>query len=192
MAALDAELLLPGHGPPTVGAARVRQALDETATLLETLVEQTLFWMNEGAPLDIVVQKVRAPQHLLERPYLRPVYDEPEFVVRNLWRLYGGWWDGDPSMLKPSPRAALADELAELCGGARRLAKRALDLSEMGEHRLACHLAELAGLAAPDDTEVRSMRATVYRQRIEQETSLMARSVFRSASKEAPGRGFAP
>lgn len=190
MATLDAELLLPGHGPPIVGKERVAQALDETARLLETLVEQTLRWMNEGAPLDVIVQKVKAPEELLRRPYLRPVYDEPEFVVRNLWRLYGGWWDGDPSTLKPAPKSQLADEIAELCGGARKLAKRAKQLSEVDEHRLACHLAELAGLAAPHDSKVRELRSEVYAARVETETSLMARSVFTAASEEEPGRGF--
>ncbi len=190
MAALDAELLLPGHGLPIVGADRVRQALGDSAELLETLVDQTLRWMNEGAPLDVVVERVKAPEHLLQRPYLRPVYDETEFIVRNLWRLYGGWWDGDPANLKPAPTAALAEEIAELAGGARRLARRARDLSDADEHRLACHLAELAGRAAPDDREVRALRAEVYRARIAAETSLMAKSVYRAAADEDPGRGF--
>ena len=39
-----------------------------------------------------------------------------EFVVRNVWRRYGGWWDGDPARLKPPTRAALATELAALGG----------------------------------------------------------------------------
>ena len=190
MASLDAELLLPGHGPPILGAARVKRALTETAELLETLVEQTLAWMNDGAPLDVIVQKVKAPERLLARPYLRPVYDEPEFVVRNLWRLYGGWWDGDPATLKPAPAVALAEEIAELAGGARKLARRARDLSDAGEHRLACHLAEMAGRAAPDDAEVRELRAAVYRARLREETSLMAKSVYRAAADEEPGRGF--
>ena len=64
----------------------------------------------------------------MERPYLRPVYDEPEFVVRNVWRLYGGWWDGNPATLKPAPERALALELADLAGGAGALADRALAL----------------------------------------------------------------
>ena len=52
MAELDAEMMLPGHGPPLVGADRVQAALTDTAALLESLVEQTLALMNEGAPLD--------------------------------------------------------------------------------------------------------------------------------------------
>ena len=61
MAALEPEMLLPGHGLPIVGAARVRRALTEGAELLESLVEQTLALMNEGARLDdIVADRARA------------------------------------------------------------------------------------------------------------------------------------
>ena len=69
-----------------MGGGRIRQALEETAELLESLVGQTLDLMNAGARLDEAVRTVRAPAHLLARPYLRPVYDEPEFVVRAVWR----------------------------------------------------------------------------------------------------------
>ncbi len=117
MTQLDADVLLPGHGLPIVGADRVRRALTDGADLLESLLDQTLAMMNDGARLDDIVNTVRAPEHLLARPYLRPVYDEPEFVVRNIWRLYGGWWDGVASHLKPAEEAAVGREVATLAGG---------------------------------------------------------------------------
>ena len=124
------EVLLPGHGFPVVGADRVRQALTDTAALLDSLVEQTLALMNAGARLDEVIHTVTPPPALMERPYLQPVYDEPEFIVRTIWRLYGGWWDGNPATLKPAAERTLALELAELAGGATVLADRALALME--------------------------------------------------------------
>ncbi len=107
MAALGAEVLLPGHGLPILGHDRIVQALGDSAELLESLVDQTVALMNEGARLDDIVHSVVAPAHLLDKPYLKPVYDEPEFVVRNLWRLYGGWYDGNPARLKPPCEAVL-------------------------------------------------------------------------------------
>jgi alkyl sulfatase BDS1-like metallo-beta-lactamase superfamily hydrolase len=184
MAQLGAELLLPGHGPPIEGAARVRQALDETAELLETLHEGTLRLMNEGATLDAVLAEVRAPERLLARPYLRPVYDDPEFIVRNLWRLYGGWWDGNPARLKPPRDGELAGEMAALAGGAAKLVERAQSLSAAGRHALAAQLAEWALGAAPGDEGVARARAEVYRRRAAAEPSLMARSVFTAASED--------
>ena len=109
---------------PDRGADRVRVALTETAALLEYLHTETIKMMNEGARLDEIVHTVTAPTNLLAQPFLRPIYDEPEFVVRNVWRLFGGWYDGNPAHLKPAPEAALAGELADLTGGARTLAAR--------------------------------------------------------------------
>jgi alkyl sulfatase BDS1-like metallo-beta-lactamase superfamily hydrolase len=185
MAALDAELLLPGHGLPITGVDRVRGVLEDTAELLESLVSQTLELMNQGARLDEIVHAVEAPAGLLDRPWLKPVYDEPEFIVRNLWRLYGGWYDGNPAHLKPAPEAAVAAELASLAGGAQVLADRALALSDAGDHRLAGHLAELAAQAASDDDGVAQVRATVFGRRAELERSTMAKGVFAWAANEA-------
>jgi alkyl sulfatase BDS1-like metallo-beta-lactamase superfamily hydrolase len=185
MADVDAEVLLPGHGLPVVGADRGREALLDTATLLETLHDDTVRLMNEGASLDDILHTVHAPAELLEKPYLRPVYDEPEFIVRNVWRLYGGWWDGNPARLKPAPDVAVAQEIATLVGGARRIAGHALSLAEMGDLRLASHFAEWAVQAAPDDAEAQHVRAEVYKLRVEAETSTMAKGVFGWAEREA-------
>ena len=192
MAAMEPELLLPAHGLPIGGKDRIAMVLDEVATALEVLVAAVLERMNAGARLDEIVHEVRVPDAVLARPFLRPLYDEPEFVVRNVWRRYGGWWDGDPSTLKPAPAQRLAAEMAALAGGALALAQRADELASSGELRLACHLAEQAGLAAPEDHAVQTIRADVYERRRKAETSLMAKGIFASAvreSKEALGEG---
>ena len=188
MATLGADTLLPGHGLPIVGPVRVRQALEETALLLEHLYTETIAMMNAGASLDDIVHTVRAPAELLERPYLRPVYDDPEFIVRNLWRLYGGWYDGNPSRLKPAPDGVLAAEVAELAGGAPALAQRAQAVAGEGDLRLASHLIEWAAAAAPDDEIVHEIRAEIYTRRRNEETSTMAKGVFGAAARESTQR----
>jgi alkyl sulfatase BDS1-like metallo-beta-lactamase superfamily hydrolase len=180
----EAEILLPGHGPPIVGRERVQQALDETAQLLESLVEQTLRMMNEGARLDDILQEVVIDDALLQRPYLRPSYDDPRFIVRNLWRLYGGWYDGNPARLNPPADRKLAAEVAALAGGALKLAERAQALASDGQYALASQLAEWAHQDSPDAPKVQSLRSEIYQARIETETSLMARSIYRAAAKE--------
>jgi len=194
MARLEPEALFPGHGPPIFGAARVAQALAETAQLLETICEQTLAMMNHGAPLNDILHGVTLPPELLDRPYLRPIYDDPIFIVRTLWRLYGGWHDGNPAHLKPSPDRDLACALAELAGGAGRLAERAETACADGELALACELAEFAWRSAPDDARVRAVRAAVYRARAKAETSLMAKGIYGAAARECepPPAGTRP
>jgi alkyl sulfatase BDS1-like metallo-beta-lactamase superfamily hydrolase len=202
MLMLDAEFLLPGHGFPVIGAGRVRQALTDTADLLDSLVDQTLEVMNAGGRLDDAVHSVRVPAALADRPYLQPVYDEPEFIVHTVWRLYGGWWDGNPATLKPAPERALAAELADLAGGAGALAARALELLELATAdadpdpsggadaaeralRLAGHLAEQAWLADPADPAVQRTRQQVFATRAARATSTMARGVFTWAANES-------
>ncbi|TMQ12632.1 MAG: MBL fold metallo-hydrolase [Deltaproteobacteria bacterium] len=182
--ALGAEVLCPGHGVPIWGAANVHRALDDTASYLEALVDQVLALMNRGALLDEIVATVTPPAALAARPYLSPVYDEPEFIVRNLYRLYGGWWDGNPAHLKPAPAAAIARELADLAGGAGALARRA---EATADARLACELIELAHLAAPDDPAITALRGKIYAARAASERSVMARGVFASVAAGPAG-----
>jgi len=185
MAALGAELLLPAHGLPVAGSERVRCVLDDVATVLETLVSQCLGLMNEGASLDALLHSISLPDELLAKPYLRAVYDEPEFVVRNVWRCYGGWYDGNPARLKPPPDSLLAREIADLAGGTDLLVKRASELAEAGELRLACALVETATQASPEDRSAHAARAEIYRLRRKKELSLMAKGIYRSAERES-------
>ena len=191
MQALAPEILIPGHGPVVFGAARAATMLDDGATLLESLVGQTLALMNRGASLDAVLRSVTAPPALLARPWLRPRYDDPEFVVRAIWHLYGGWFGGDPAQLKPAPAAELAGELAALAGGAGRLAARAAALAEAGQTRLAAHLAEFASSAAPEDKAIQAIRAQVLEQCMARETSLMGKAFLGVSQRDAKMRSEA-
>jgi len=79
-------LLLPGHGFPIEGESRVAQALNDTAAYLESLHKQTVDMMNQGATIYDIIAKVKPPSDLAARPYLKPVYDEPEFIRRLVHR----------------------------------------------------------------------------------------------------------
>jgi hypothetical protein len=72
------------------------------------------------------------------------------------------------------------------------LASRAEALLAVGDDdslRLAGHLAELAALAAPDDTGVHRVRAAVFGKRSEVEASTMAKGVFAWAASESRKAG---
>ena len=188
MARLGAELLLPAHGPALGGRERITRVLDDTAEALESLHGQTLALMNAGARLDEVIHEVRLPEHLAGKPYLQPTYDEPEFVVRNLWRLYGGWYDGNPANLKPAREVEIAREVASLAGGTDVLAARAEALAAAGDLRLACHLVEMAVTAEPESPRLHAVRAAVYDARRRTERSYMATGIYRAAAADSAAR----
>lgn len=179
------EMLLPAHGLPIEGSQRIAKVLNEIADVLDQLVRDVIEMMNAGERLSTIIHSVRVPEEQLAKPYLRPMYDEPEFMIRNVWRQFGGWWDGNPSHLKPSPDDVLAREIASLSGGAHAVITRAQQLAENGDLRLACHLADFAGDAAPDDPEIHETRAHIYELRRKNELSLMAKGIFKGASRES-------
>ena len=185
IAALDPQLLLPAHGLPIGGRERVQRVLGDTAEALEYLVATTLEMMNNGETLDAILHTVKVPAHLMDRPWLQPVYDEPEFVVRNIWRFYGGWFDGNPARLKPAPDAQIAAEVASLAGGVAALIARARQLADADDLRLACQLAEWALGAAPADPEAVACASEIYKMRRSAERSLMAKGIFGEASRRS-------
>jgi glyoxylase-like metal-dependent hydrolase (beta-lactamase superfamily II) len=192
MAAKQPRSLAPGHGGPIVDdAALVQRILLDTAELLETIVERTLAVLEAGSPPHVdVVRAVELPTS--DAAWLQPVYDEAEFIVRNIIRYFGGWYSGRPSELKPSPRAEVATAVARIAGGPGSLVDEAKRLADAGDLALASHLADYALEAAPSDPAVQAAVADLYERRARGETSLMAINLFRSAAAYArEGRPYA-
>jgi alkyl sulfatase BDS1-like metallo-beta-lactamase superfamily hydrolase len=189
MSGMGAQLLVPAHGFPVGGVDRIRMILDDTASALEILVNGTLQMMNAGERLDSILHSLKLPGEVMAKPYLRAVYDEPEFIIHNIWRLYGGWYDGNPSRLKPASDAAIAVEMASLSGGVDVLVGRAEALAQAEEFRLACHLIEMAVLAEPDNRRAHGARAEIYARRRDREGSLMSRGIFGAAASESQEKG---
>ncbi|HVL82103.1 MAG TPA: alkyl sulfatase dimerization domain-containing protein [Actinomycetota bacterium] len=183
MAGLRAEVLLPGHGPAIEGADTVRSALLEVCGFLRSIVEQTLDLLNAGVVADEIPHRVRIPD-VADSPYLAPIYDRPEFIIRNVIRLYGGWWNGRPADLLPAPASSRAREIARLAGGVGPLVARARELAAT-DLPLACHLAEWALLADPGSAEAQSAVRDLFARRAEEETSLMGQGIYRHAVREA-------
>ena len=106
-------------------------------------------------------------------------------MLRNVWRLYAGWYDQNPAHLKPPPEPLLAVAVAELAGSPLTLARAALKQSNTG---VACSLIEQAWLAAQELkttagwAEINKARAELYARRAKETTSLMAQSILMKAS----------
>ena len=190
MTGKGASSMCPGHGEAVVDDKDgIETRLLTTADYLDDIVEQTLDALNTGSPPHVdIVHEVETDY---DEPWLEQVYDEDEFIVRNLVRRYGGWWSGRPSELKPASRESVASEIAELADGAEQLAERARELQEEGDHRLACHLADYALESEPENEDVREAVNEVYTRRADDEQSLMSSNIFMSAAAYADeGRPF--
>ena len=178
-----AHVMIPGHGFPIVGAERIHQALTETAALLEDIEAQVLSLMNQGQSLDEVYQAVEFSQP--PQPYLSSVYDDPRFLIRMIWRQYGGWWDGEYDTLLPASKTELAQTWVRLSGGLDPvLAQAAIELSA-DRLDIAAHLIEAAFHTAPTDPQVHALRARIYRARANAQSASMPRNLFNHAARSS-------
>jgi glyoxylase-like metal-dependent hydrolase (beta-lactamase superfamily II) len=186
MAALGAEIMLPGHGQPILGSERIRSGLLEQAEFLRSIVAQTLAGLNAGLRHDEIARSIRIPEHLADLDHLQPTYDRPEFIARNVIRRYGGWFDGYAADLLPAAGEEIAAEVVGLAGGTDQLVARARELAETNL-ALACHLAEWAYLANPDDPHARACVVEVFTRRADADPSLMSKGVYMRLVRTADG-----
>ncbi len=177
--------LLPGHGPAMSGEERIQDALLSTSDFLRSIHDQVVAAMNEGKWLEDVIRQIDIP--VSDKPWLRPIYDHPEFIARNVYRLYGGWYDGDPANMLPAHSYDIAGVLVEATGAEPILA-RARKLRDDGELQLACHLVDFVRKGEPENAEAWKLWGELFTKRAEKETSLMARGAFYTAISESERR----
>jgi len=185
MASLRPLHLLPGHGPILSGEERIQEALLSTAHFLRSIHDQVVAGMNEGKWLEDIIREMEWPP--TDKPWLQPIYDHPEFIARNVYRLYGGWYDGDPADILPAHSHEVAAALVAATGTTPILA-RARQLRDEGNLQLACHLADFVRKGEPDSREAWELWRDLFSARAAAEPSLMARGAFLSAVREAEER----
>jgi alkyl sulfatase BDS1-like metallo-beta-lactamase superfamily hydrolase len=185
MAALKPLHLLPGHGPVMSDGGQIEEALLSTAHFLRSIHDQVVKLMNEGKRLEDIIQAIDWPA--TDKPWLRPIYDHPEFIARNVYRLYGGWWDGNPANMLPAHSEEVAAALVGATGAAPIL-QRARQLRDEGNLQLACHLADFARKGDPQNKEAWELWRDLFQARVGEEESLMARGAFKAAVREAEAK----
>jgi len=179
MASLHPDVLVPGHGPPIRGEEIQRVCLD-TARALRHLHEEVVRRLNQGAWIEQILEEVRLPEDLANKPYLAPVYGCPTFIIHGIHRRYAGWYDGNPSHLFPSRTRDIAKEVVTLAGGQEALLNRAKDLKEAGETQLALHLVDfvLDNPETASSKEAHILKADLLQARANEEPSFIARNTY--------------
>jgi alkyl sulfatase BDS1-like metallo-beta-lactamase superfamily hydrolase len=185
MAAKKPLHLLPGHGPAISDEGTIEEALLSSAHLLRSIHDQVVAGMNDGKWLEDIIRDMDWPA--TDKPWLQPIYDHPEFVARNVHRLYGGWWNGDAADMLPAHSHDVAAVLISATG-ASPILDRARKAREDGDLQIACHLVDFVRKGEPDNKEAWELWRDLFTQRSEEERSLMARGAFKAAVREAEAR----
>ena len=174
----DVELFLPAHGLPIAGASRIRKVLTDVAETLET-PERRSGAHERGLTLDHILHDVRVGPGVLEKPWMKPLYDgrirHPEHLA-SLRRLVG-WQPGAAEAGAGRGGGRRAGSPSWRCGSPGRGRPGHADA---GDFRLACHLVEYA-LAEPENLQVHGLRAEIYQARRNQRPP-MAKGIFGTAA----------
>ncbi len=141
--------------------------------------------MNLGQWEEQIVDEVALPPDLAAHPALAPIYGSPTFIVHAIYRRYGGWYDGNPTHLRPARSADVAREVA-LIAGVEPLLQRAEQLTQTGEHQLALHLLDFVIEGVEDaDAKQRAlhMKAAALEHLAAVETSFISRSILSNSAE---------
>jgi alkyl sulfatase BDS1-like metallo-beta-lactamase superfamily hydrolase len=145
--ALRPELILTGH-EAIHGADAIHRELTRIIDSVQWVHDRTIDGMNAGLDLRTLMREVVPPPELR----LTEEYGKVAWNVRAIWHEYTGWQEPARGItdLYGISASSIAPALADLAGGAERIAERARVFVEEGKALEALLLLDIALAAAPD------------------------------------------
>lgn len=184
LAALDAEVLAPGHSRPVVGSGKVRAVLSDYEEAIRFIVAKTAEGMNAGLTPDELVGLVTLPDHLRTKPWLQEFYGTTAWAVRAYFAGTLGWFDGDAATLFPLPPKEEALRMAKLVGGVEPLAVAAADALSAGDAQWALELAGRVLRLEPGHRSGMATRVGAMRQLAQMQVNACARNYYLLSAKQ--------
>jgi uncharacterized sulfatase len=186
LAALDPELLVMEFGPAIEGRERIQEILTKTSAALRWLRSNVVDRLNRGMGVVELLHDLEYPPELFDQPWMKPLYGDPDYIVRDIFRAETGWWDRNPTNLHPAhPDEANAAVLEAITDRAAVL-KHARSLAEDGRPQLALHVVDVLALAPGDDPNVvaaRKLKAELCRTLAEDVRSFVSQSLYVSSAR---------
>ena len=177
------DFIIAGAGPVIRGEL-VQQVCLDTARFLRYIHDEVVKLLNDGCWIEEILERVKVPDDLADKPWLAPTYGHPVFVIHDVYRRYTGWYDGNPSELFPSSGFEIAAEVSGLAG-VEGLMARARELGAEGDLQLALHLTDLVVKGAGDREKRREallLKSQTLHKKADKEPSLIARHILRSGA----------
>ncbi len=146
---LGAELLITGHGEPIRGRDRIRADLDKMHGAVSWVRDYTLDGMKAGKDVHTLMREIALPEALK----IGEFHGKVSWAVKTIWEEYSGWfhYEDGTTELYGVPRSSVNADLAELAGGAARIAERAKAKLDEDKPLEALHLVDIALGADPDE-----------------------------------------
>ncbi|MCP5027004.1 MAG: MBL fold metallo-hydrolase [Actinomycetia bacterium] len=185
LAALGAGRLLTEFGPLVEGADATRERLDGMSRALRWLRDEVVLRLNQGMGEGEILADMEYPAELFDKPWMKPNYGSPDYIVRDLFREESGWWDRNPTTLHPAAEPDAAAAVLSALGDTALVLSRAQELADQGETQLALHVVDLLALAHGDGADVvaaRALKAELCRTRAGEVHPFVSKSCYRSSA----------
>jgi len=185
------EYLAPGHGPLIEGRKKIKEVLFITAKALHFVHDEVVKRLNEGKWFEEIYFEMLdiLPDKLKNHEYLRPLYGDYRFAIRDVYRSYHGWYDsGNPTDLFPSKSSEIAIEFLNVAGEEKFL-ERAKQLSEKGKSQQALHLLDVvvkANEAAKPEMLLDALRLKyeIIKKKAREEESFIAMNIYDTSARQ--------
>jgi len=158
---LEPEFLVPSHTRPIVGKENINKLLTTYRDAIQFVHDQTVRLMNLGLDPNNIAEQLILPKHLGDSPYLKEFYGTPAWSAKNVFSGYLGWFDGNPSTLKPLPLKDEAEKIIQLSGDWDSLFKVAEDAFLVNDFQWSLQLTDYLLRSRPDDQKTKLLRKSV-------------------------------
>jgi alkyl sulfatase BDS1-like metallo-beta-lactamase superfamily hydrolase len=141
-----------------VGQDNINKILTTYRDGIQFVHDQTVRLMNLGLGPNDIAETLVLPKHLGDSPFLKEFYGSPEWSAKNVFSGYLGWFNGNPSSLKPLPQIVEAENFIKLAGDWDSLFATAETAYSNGEFQWSLQLTDYLLKSKPDDTQAKLLR----------------------------------
>lgn len=167
-----------------LGKDLAKEILMDTARYLRFIEDEVVRLLNEGYWIEDIINRVKVPEDLAQKPWLQPIYGHPTFVIYGVHRRYAGWYNGNPAELFPAKSVEIAAEVVKLAG-IDKLVKEAKTLKETGKIQLSLNVIDFLVRGSQDKAirkEALLLKSELLEARADVESSYIARNIFRAGA----------
>ena len=181
---LEPEYLVPSHTRPIVGKEKINTLLTTYRDAIQFVHDQTVRLMNLGLDPNEIAEQLVLPKHLGDSPYLKEFYGTPAWSAKNVFSGYLGWFDGNPSTLKPLPLKDEAEKIIQLSGDWDSLFKVAEDAFLTDDFQWSLQLTDYLLRSRPDDQKTKLLRQSALEGLGSQESNPNSRYYYLSSAAQ--------
>ena len=181
---LEPEYLIPSHTRPLSGKNEISSILTTYRDGIQFIHDQTIRLMNLGLGPDEIAEVMALPKHLGDSPFLQEFYGSPAWSARNVFSGYLGWFDGNPSTLKPLPLKKEAENIIKLAGDWESLLVKAEESYLEEEYQWSLQLSDYLLKARPESKRATLLRQSVLQSIGELESNPNSRYYYLSSAAE--------